>query len=157
MQLIGSVSELMRVFRSKFIEYGNGILAAIVLVTCPCDVLYEQLEKIAERSIKLGEKMNWLNVIRPDWFDVNYQMRSSVQTYLMLNNIIQTQENHFNDEKLVRLVLENAEFDVYRPVIVQLILQHEQWELIYLLVKHEHDWSFLHNPSSKVNVFLFRR
>ena len=144
--------DLIRVFRSKFLEYGNGILAAMVLVTCPCDLLCEQLEKIAERSMKLTEKMNWLNVIRPDWFDVNYQVRPSVQAYLMIKNIIQTQENRFIDEQLVRLVLENAEFGAYRSVIVQLILQHEQWEFIYLLVKYEHDWSFLHNPSSKVNT-----
>lgn len=132
-------------------EYGNGILAAIVLVTCPCDLLLEQLEKIAQRSTKLVEKIHWLNVIRPDWFDLNYQVRSPVQTYLMMKNIIQTRENQFIDEKFVRLVLENTEFDSYRSVIVQLVMQYEKWELIYLLVKHEHDWAFLHTPTSKVN------
>lgn len=132
-------------------EYGNEILAAIVLVTCPCDLLLEQLEKIVQRSIKLTEKLHWLNVIRPDWFDLNYQIRLPVQTYLMMKNIIQTRENHFIDEKLVRLILENAEFDSYRSMIVQLIMQYGQWDFVYLLVKYEHDWSFLHNATSKVS------
>ena len=94
--------------------------------------------------------MIWLNVIRPDWFDVNYEMRSQVQTYLILKNMIETRENHFSNEKFIKLVIENAEFESYRSVLIHLIMQREHWEWIYLLVKHEHDWSFLHTQSNRV-------
>ncbi|CAF4735586.1 unnamed protein product, partial [Rotaria sp. Silwood2] len=69
---------------SIFFEYGNRILAAIVLVTCPCDLLYEQLQNIVHRSTRVLPKLNWLTIIRPDWFDVNYEMRSQVQTFLTI-------------------------------------------------------------------------
>jgi len=137
--------------RLKFIEYGNQILAAIILVTCPCDLLYEQLETIAQRSTKLPTKMNWLNIIRPDWFDVNYEMRSQVQTYLIVKNIVETRENRFFNDISVKLVLENTELDSYRSVVIHHMMQYEQWKWIQLLVKYEHDWSFLHTQSTKVN------
>ncbi|CAF1399038.1 unnamed protein product [Rotaria sordida] len=139
---------------SKFFDYGNRILAAIVLVTCPCDLLYEQLQNIVHRSTKVLPKLNWLAIIRPDWFDINYEMRSQVQTYLTTENIIATQQNNFPIDKLVTIVIENSELDSYRPAMVHLIMQYEQWELIYLFVKYEHDWSFLHNQSTQLPEWL---
>ncbi len=136
--------------RSKFLEYGNGILAAIVLVTCPCDLLYEQLQNIVHRSSSLLPKLNWLNIIRPDWFDMNYEIRSQVQTYLIIKNLIETREINFSIDKLMKIVIENAELDSYRTVIIHLIMHNEQWELINLLVKHEHDWIFLNTQTTKV-------
>lgn len=94
--------------------------------------------------------MNWLNIIRPDWFDMNYQMRSEVQTYLMVKNILQTQQENFSVENLTKLIIENSELDLYRSKIIHLIVKYEQWDLIYLLVKHEHDWIFLNIQSTKV-------
>jgi hypothetical protein len=137
-------------FRSKFIEYGNGILAAIVLVTCPCDVLYEQLENIVRRSARLLTKVNWLNIIRPDWFDVNYEIRPQVQTFLTIKNLIETQQNNFSIDKLVTLVIENSELDLYKSVMIRFVMHEEKWELIYLFVKYQHDWSFFNTQSTKV-------
>jgi len=94
--------------------------------------------------------MNWLNIIRPDWFDVNYEIRSQVQTYLIIKNLIETRENQFSIDKLMKIVIENSELDSYRSVMIHLIMQYEQWELIHLFVKHEHDWSFLNTQSTKV-------
>jgi len=145
--------------RSKFVEYGNEILAAIVLVTCPCDLLYEQLQNIVHRSSSLLPKFNWLNIIRPDWFDMNYEIRSQVQTYLIIKNLIETREINFSIDKLMKIVIENTELDSYRTVIIHLIMHNEQWELINLLVKHEHDWIFLNTQTTKVKYLkiFFRR
>ncbi|CAF3340357.1 unnamed protein product [Rotaria sp. Silwood1] len=139
---------------SKFFEYGNRILAAVVLVTCPCDLLYEQLQNITHQSTKVLPKLNWLSIIRPDWFDINNEVRSQVQTFLTIENIIQTQQNNFPIEKLVTIVVENSELGSYRPAMIHLIMQYEQWELINLLVKYEHDWSFLHNQSTQLPEWL---
>ena len=98
--------------------------------------------------------MIWLNIIRPDWFDVNYEMRSQVQTYFILKNLLETRECHLSNEKFIKLVLENAEFESYRSVLIHLIMQHEQWEWIQFLVKHEHDWSFLHTQSNRVTYLV---
>jgi hypothetical protein len=95
--------------------------------------------------------MNWLNIIRPDWFDMNYEIQSQVQTYLIIKNIIETRENNFPVDKLMKVVIENSELDSYRSTtMIHLIMQYEQWELLNLLVKHEHDWSFLNTQSTKV-------
>jgi hypothetical protein len=136
--------------RLKFNEYGNQILAAIILVTCPCDLLYEQLKDITQQSTKLSTQMTWLNIIRPDWFDINYEMRLQVQTYLIIKNIIETRENRFFNDTLIQLVLENTELDSYRSVIIHYMMKYEQWTWIELFVKYEHDWSFLHTQSTKV-------
>jgi hypothetical protein len=144
------------VFRSKFLEYGNGILSAIVLVTCPCDLLYEQLQNIVHQSTKLLTKLNWLNIIRPDWFDMNYEIRVQVQTFLTMKNIVETQQNNFPVDMLVSLVIENSELDSYQSIIIQLIMKNEQWELINLFVKHQRDWSFMRTPSTKVKTFSMK-
>ncbi len=104
--------------------------------------------------MKFSIKMNWLNVIRPDWFDVNSEMRLQVQTYLIIKNIIETRENRFFNDVLIKLVLENTELDSYRSVIIHHMMQYEQWTWIQLLVKYEHDWSFLHTQSTKVKIIL---
>ncbi|CAF3316737.1 unnamed protein product [Rotaria socialis] len=139
---------------SKFIEHGNKILAAIVLVTCPCDILYEQLQNIVHRSAKLLPKLNWLAIIRPDWFDVDYQMRSQVQTFLTLANIVSTQQNSFPIDKLVTFVIENFELDTYGSGMAHLIMENERWDLIHLFAKYEHDWSFFNNQSGKLPRWL---
>jgi len=97
--------------RSKFLEYGNGVLAAIVLATCLCDLLYEQLQNIVHQSTRLLTKMNCLNIIQPDWFDMNYEIRTQVQTYFIIKNIIETRENKFSINKLVKLLIKNSELD----------------------------------------------
>jgi hypothetical protein len=103
--------------------------------------------------------MNWLNIIRPDWFDMNYEIRTQVQTYLILKNIIQTRQNNFSIDKLIKIVIENSELDSYRSGMIHLIMEYEQWELINLLVEHEHDWTFLNTQSTKVKYenFLLKR
>jgi hypothetical protein len=138
------------------LEYGNGILSAMVLVTCPCDLLYEQLQNILHQSTKLSTKLNWLNIIRPDWFDMNDEIRLQVQTFLTIKNIVETQQNNFPVDMLVSLVIEISELDAYQSIIIQLIMKNEQWELINLFVKHQHDWSFMHTPSTKVKMFSMR-
>lgn len=130
---------------------------AIVLVTCPCDLLYEQLENIVQRPSKVSPKLNWLAIIRPDWFDINYEMKSRVQTFLTMENIVATRQNNFSINKLITLVIENPELDSYRSAVIHLIMQYEQWELINLLVKLELDWSFLHNQSAKVKIVIYIR
>lgn len=94
--------------------------------------------------------MNWLYIIRPDWFDMNYEILPQVQTYLMMKNILETRNDNFPIEKLTKLILENSEFDSYRSKLIHLIMQYERWDLIYLVVKYEHDWTFLNNQSTKV-------
>ena len=137
-------------YRSKFIEYGNDILAAIVLVTCPCDLLYEQLQSLVHRSPRLPSTMNWLSVIRPDWFDINYDIQSSVQRYFIIKNILETRQNQFSNDQIIKLVMENSELDSYRTVLIRSIMENQQWELIHLFAKHEHDWLFLTTQSTKV-------
>jgi hypothetical protein len=139
-------------FRSKFLQYGNEILAAIVLVTCPCDLLFEQLQDIVQSSARLLTKMNWLNIIRPDWFDTNYEMRSQAQTFFAIKNIVETRQNNFPVDTLVSVVLENAELNSCRLGMIPLIMKYEQWGLLNLFFKREHDWSFLNNKSIKVKT-----
>ncbi|CAF1278092.1 unnamed protein product [Adineta steineri] len=140
---------------SKFLEYGNGILAAVVLVTCPCDILYEQLDNIiVQRSTNLLTKLNWLNIIRPDWFDMNNEIRIQVQTYLTMKNFLETQQNNFPIDRLVSLLIENSELDTYQSLIIQLIIKNEQWELIDLFVTYTRDWTFIHNLPTKLPEWL---
>lgn len=122
----------------------------MVVVTCPCDVLYEQLQHIAQRSSRSSLKLNWLAVIRPDWFDGHYQMRSQVQTYLILSNSVATQQNNISIDKLTTFVVENFDLDTYGSQMIHLIMKDERWDLIQLFVKHERDWTFLNNHSLKV-------
>jgi hypothetical protein len=90
---------------------------------------------------------------------MNYEIRSQVQTYLIIKNLIETREINFSIDKLMKIVIENAELDSYRTVIIHLIMHNEQWELINLLVKHEHDWIFLNTQTAKVKYLkiFFRR
>ena len=137
--------------RSKFFKYGNEILASIILVTCPCDVLYEQLENIAQQSTKSVTRFNWLNTIRPDWFDVNYEMRTQVKTFLTIENIVKTKQNNIPIDKLATIIIENSELHSHRSVIIHLIMEYERWDLINLFPEQERDWSFLDDKSTKVN------
>lgn len=138
--------------RSRFFEYGNGILSAIVLVTCPCDLLYEQLQNIVHHSTKLLPKINWLNIIRPDWFDMNYEIRTQVQTFLTMKNIVETQQTHFPIDMLVSFVIENSDLNAYQSIIIALIMKNEQWELINVFVKYQRDWSFMTTLTIKVKT-----
>ncbi|CAF5223291.1 unnamed protein product, partial [Rotaria magnacalcarata] len=111
--------------------------------------MYEQLQSIVHRPAKLLSKLNWLAIIRPDWFDVDYQMRSQVQTFLTLGNIVSTQQNSFPIDKLVTFVIENFELDTYGSDMAHMIMENERWDLIHLFAKYEHDWSFFNNQSGK--------
>ncbi|UJR33493.1 hypothetical protein I4U23_020938 [Adineta vaga] len=141
---------------SKFFEYGNEILAAIVLVTCPCDLLYDQLDIIVHhRTTKLLKKISWLNVIRPDWFDLNNDLRIQVQTYFLMKNIIETRQNHFSNNQILTLLIEYSELDAFQSILIRLIMKNEQWELMNLFVKHQRDWSFMNNLTIKFPEWLF--
>jgi len=107
-------------------------------------------------SDRLSNKINWLNIIRPDWFDTDSsELRSSVQVYLIMKNIIETRHNHFENNQLIELVMNNSELDSYRTVLIHSIMKNEQWKLIYSFAEYEHDWLFLSNHSARVNTHIF--
>ncbi|CAF0854815.1 unnamed protein product [Adineta ricciae] len=140
---------------SKFLHDGNEILAAIVLVTCPCSLLYEQLENATRhRSTKLQTKISWLNVIRPDWFDMNNELRIQIKTYLLMKSIIETKQNYVADTKVLSSLIEYSELDAFQSVLIQMIMKNEQWELINVFVKHQRDWSFMNNLTMKLPEWL---
>ena len=139
--------------RSKYVQYGNGILAAIVLVTCPCELLSERLQTIVRRSAgQSSTEINWLNIVRPDWFDGNHALRPSVHTFFSVKKFVETRVNNCPMDSLVTLVLDNAELSACRLPVIHLLMRDERWESIHLFAKYHRDWSFLTNLSVKVNM-----
>ena len=138
--------------RSRFAQYGNGILAAIVLVTCPCELLSERLQSVVHRSMERSSEINWLNIIRPDWFDGNHALRPSVHMFFSVKKFVETRVNECPMDSLAKLVLDNAELSACRLSVIHLLIRHERWDLIHLFAKYHRDWSFLTNLSVKVNM-----
>jgi hypothetical protein len=133
--------------------YGNELLAAVVLVTCPCHLLYESLENILTSSIESSHNFNWLNIIRPDWFDANNIIRDNVLTFLTMKSLVETRTNPLSIDCLLSLIMNDSQMFSCRLSIGYLIMNDKQCcQLIHRFVQHEHDWSFLHTHSNQVST-----
>ena len=143
--------------RTRFFQYGNEMLTAISLVTCPIHILYEELQDIDPYRNPFPSKITWLNVIRPDWFEIGHEeIRPNVLIFLTIKNLLETRDNHMPLDHLLPFVVENAQFNLCRVPLMHLMMRSEQWRFIDTFVKQEHDWSFLNGQSTKVNQYNSR-